>query len=261
MWEVVLPLLGFLIGIVAAMTGVGGGIFIVPLLTLVFGFVPAHAVGTSLAVIVFTAVAASFGYWRQKLVFFRAGLLLAVATVPGSVLGAYLTSVLSPAVLGLVFGVFLVVVAVRMVFESTAFRGKKGSGRSLVVSEEALFADKRRLSVGVGLSFFGGVASGLLGIGGGVLLVPIMALILLLPMHVVVATSMLTMILTSVAGAAQHYVQGNIDFAYALLLAVGAVVGAQVGAYISGKLSGRNLRRIFAVVLLIVSVQMIIKFV
>jgi uncharacterized membrane protein YfcA len=262
MWEFFLPVLGFLIGAVAALAGVGGGVFIVPLLTLVFSFSPAHAVGTSLMVIVFTAVAASVNYSRQKRIYVKTGLLLAVMTVPGAVLGAYLTSVLPASALGLIFGVFLILVALRMIFEGGVFRkSEEGSSRAVVNSEREVFASKRRVASGVFLAFFGGLASGLLGIGGGAVLVPIMALVMALPIHVVVATSMFTMIFTSLSGVAQHYALGNVNLEFALLIAVGSVLGAQLGAYASKRLSGKNLRRVFAVVLIIVSVQMIIKFV
>jgi uncharacterized membrane protein YfcA len=262
MWELLLPVAGFLIGIVAAMAGVGGGVFIVPLLALAFSFSPAHAVGTSLTVIVFTAVAATVSYSRQKRVYYKIGLLLAVLTVPGAVLGAYLTSVLPASLLGLIFGVFLVLVAVQMVAEGSIFRknGKQGSSVS-VNSEAELCASKNRLVTGVLLAFFGGLASGLLGIGGGAVLVPIMVLVLMMPIHIAVATSMFTMILTSLSGVAQHYALGNVNLEFALLIAVGSVLGAQLGAYTSKRVSGKNLRRIFAVVLIIVSAQMIIKFI
>jgi uncharacterized membrane protein YfcA len=141
---------------------------------------------------------------------------------------------------------------------------KKGTAlkqeAKVVGSEHELFLNKQRLVLGVGLGFFGGLASGLLGIGGGALLVPIMAFIMLMPMHVVVATSMFTMIFTSISGVIQHYTLGNIDFTYALLLAVGAVVGGQVGAWLCKKVSSQNLRRVFAVVLIVVSINMILKF-
>jgi uncharacterized membrane protein YfcA len=257
MWELLLPLAGFLIGAVAAMAGVGGGAFIVPLLTLAFAFPPDHAIGTSLTVIVFTAVAATLGYSRQRRIYYKTGLLLAVLTVPGAVLGAYLTVILPASLLGLIFGVFLVLVAVQMI--AGGGLGKRGAG--LVNSEAELFASKKRLAGGVLLAFFGGLASGLLGIGGGALIVPIMALVLLMPIHVAVATSMFTMILTSLSGVAQHYALGNVNLEFALLIAVGSVLGAQLGAYTSKKVSGKNLHRIFAVVLIIVSVQMIIKFI
>jgi len=258
MWELLLPLAGFLIGAVAAMAGVGGGVFIVPLLTPAFSFSPAHAVGTSLTVIVFTAVAATVGYSRQKRIYYKTGLLLAVLTVPGAVLGAYLTVILPASLLGLIFGVFLVLVAVQMI--AGGGLGKRGADGS-VSSEAELFTSRKRLAGGILLAFFGGLASGLLGIGGGAVLVPIMVLVLLMPIHVAVATSMFTMILTSLSGVAQHFALGNVNIEFALLIAVGSVFGAQLGAYTSKRVSGRNLRRIFAVVLIIVSVQMIIKYI
>ena len=263
MWELILPFLGFLAAIFAVMTGVGGGVFFVPLLTLAYGFMPAQAVGTSLLVIVFSGLSASVSYARQKQIFFKTGLLLAVATIPGTVVGAFLTSVLPGAVLGLVFGVFLSIVAIRMITTSEIFRRRKTEQVRLKVveSERELFDDKKRFAIGFGLSFFAGLVSSLLGIGGGALLVPIMSLVMLMPIHAVVATSMFTMIFTSLSGVAQHYTLGNIDFAYALLLIVGAIVGAQLGAWLSKKISGATLRIIFAVVLIIVSVQMIIKFI
>jgi uncharacterized membrane protein YfcA len=258
MWELLLPLAGFLIGVVATLTGVGGGVFIVPLLTLAFSFSPADGVGTSLTVILFTAIGATLGYSRQKRIYYKAGLLLAVLTVPGALLGAYLTAVLSASWLGVIFGVFLILVAAQIIAKGVL--GKRGAGSSMN-SEAEVFGSRRRLAGGILLAFFGGIASGLLGIGGGVVLVPIMALLLLMSMHVAVATSMFTMILTSLSGVAQHYALGNINLEFALLIAVGSVLGAQVGAYTSKKVSGRNMRRIFAVLLIIVSVQMLIKFI
>lgn len=263
MWELLLPLVGFLVAVVAVMTGVGGGVFFVPLLTLVYGFVPANAVGTSLLVIIFSGTSATFGYSRHKLVFFKTGLILALATVPGSVVGAFLTSVLSGQVLGLLFGVVLVLVGVRMAFATNLFRKKRNSGgeRKVVWVESELFRARQRFLAAFGLSFFGGLASGLLGVGGGFLLVPTMSLVLLLPMHVVVATSMFTMVFTSLAGVIQHWSLGNVNFVYGLLIAVGAVVGAQVASWICKRVSGKYLQLVFAVFLIAVSVQMIVKFI
>jgi len=263
MWELILPFLGFLIAFVAVMIGVGGGVFIVPLLTLAYGFAPAHAVGTSLMVIIFGGISATVGYSRHKLVFFKTGLLLAIATVPGSILGAYLTSIMSGAVLAFIFGGFLIVVAIRMILSNDLVRPKKpGAKNSKVVwSEPDVFADKRRFLVAFGLSFFGGVASALLGIGGGLVFVPVLSLVLLLPIHVVVATSMFTMVFTSFVGVVQHWTLGNVNLEYGLFLAIGAVLGAQVGSWACKRVSGDKLQVVFAVALVLLSAQMIFKFV
>ena len=258
-----LPLIGFLVAIVAVMTGVGGGVFFVPLLTLAYMFAPAHAVGTSLLAIIFSGISATVGYSRHNLVFYKTGIVLAITTVPGSIVGAFLTSVLSGSVLGLTLGGFLIVVGVQMAYRSKILRRKKAeqSDRKVVWVENELFADKSRFLTAFGLSFFSGLLSGLLGIGGGLLLVPIMSLVLLMPIHVVVATSMFTMIFTSFSGVIQHWSLGNVDFVFGLLIAVGAVVGAQVGSWVCKRVSGEYLQAIFAFLLIVISVQMIVKFI
>jgi len=281
MWSsLVLPLAGFLIGIVASMTGVGGGIFIVPLLTGLFGFIPQSAVGTSLATIVFTAAAASYFYDRQGRVFFRTGCLLAVTSVPGAYLGAYLTTVISPSLLGLIFGLFLLVVSLRMIIDRRSGSRTLGAAgsiggetpndgqiggqaevRSSSVADALLVRSRRKIVLGVCLSFFGGLASGFLGIGGGVLTVPIMTLGMGVPIHYATATSMFTMIWTSLSGVAKHALAGHVRVEFAVLLALGTVFGAPVGARVSRRISGNALRRLFGLILLAVSVQMIVRFI
>jgi len=265
MWELLLPILGFLIGTIASMTGIGGGVFIVPLLTLMYGFYPAHAVGTSLTTIIFTSLASTANYSRQKRIYYKIGLILAITTAPGALLGAYLTSIVSPRMLGLIFGFFILFVALHMTVNFGSIRGKgsvkeKDVPSSLISSEGELFDSRTRVLQGAALSFFGGLASGLLGIGGGVLIVPIMNLAMVMPIHIAVATSMFTMIFTSISGVIQHLSLGNIRLGYALPIAFGTIFGAQLGAYISKRLSSKNLRRIFGIVLIVVSIQMILKY-
>jgi hypothetical protein len=115
--------------------------------------------------------------------------------------------------------------------------------------------------LGAILSFLGGIASGLLGIGGGVLMVPILTLIVGMPIHFATATSMFTITFSSTSEAVQHYFANHTNFEYALLLALGAVLGAQVGAFASKKISGKNLRRLFGLIILIIGIQMISKYV
>jgi len=170
-----LLLLGFLIAVFAAITGVGGGVLFVPLLTLGYGFLPAQAVGTSLMVMVFGGFGATIGYAFQKRVYFRAGLLLALATAPGAVLGAYLTAVLPSTVLGVAFGAFLILLSARMIYANRA-KARDAAKAPLVTCEADCFKNKRRLLLGFTFAFFAGVVSGLLGIGGGVMLVPILLL-------------------------------------------------------------------------------------
>jgi uncharacterized membrane protein YfcA len=268
----VLPAAGFLVGIIASMTGVGGGIIIVPLLTILFGFVPQHAVGTSLGSIIFTALASSFSYAQQRRIYFRTGLWLTVMSVPGAYIGAYLTTIISSRHLGLIFGVFMLFVSLRMMLKirwggrpmRTAEAAAAYAPNSRVPVPEKTDAELVRLTglliPGVGLSFFAGVASGFLGIGGGVLGVPILNLVMHLPIHFATATSMFTMIFTSVSGAAKHALAHHVHWSQALLLALGTIFGAQVGASFSRRVSGAALSLIFGAVLLLISLQMILKF-
>jgi hypothetical protein len=269
----VLPAAGFLVGIIASMTGVGGGIIIVPLLTILFGFVPQHAVGTSLGSIIFTALASSFSYAKQRRIYYRTGLWLAVMSVPGAYVGAHLTTVISPRNLGLIFGVFLLFIALRMMFKMKAGRSAAGAAAGAATdfaassrvrlpekTDAELVRSARLMVPGVGLSFFAGVASGFLGIGGGALGVPIMNLVMRLPIHFATATSMFTMIFTSVSGVAKHALAEHVYWSQALLLALGTIFGAQVGAGFSRRVSGAALSLIFGAVLLLMSLQMILKF-
>jgi hypothetical protein len=265
MWELLLPLLGFLIGAIAALTGIGGGVFIVPVLTLLYSFSPANAAGTSLTTIVFTALAATLNYSRQRRISYKTGLMLAVVTAPGGMLGVYLSTVLSAKLLGVLFGFFVIIfVALPMSIDPRSFRLKRfstsGADKRAVEPDEVFFSSRRKMLFGAVLSFLGGIASGLLGIGGGVLIVPILTLVVGMPIHFATATSMFAITFTSTSEATQHYLAKQTNFEYALLLASGTVLGAQVGAYASKKTSGKNLRRIFGIIIVIVGIQMISKY-
>ncbi len=262
MEHLLLPGAGFLIGILAAMTGVGGGIFIVPLLTIGYGLIPQQAVGTSLGSIIFTAMAATYSYARQRRIFYRLGLLMAGGSVPGAYFGAYMTTVVSPRGLGLAFGAFLFLISVRMILNDLGSSADPSSeGFSLPsVSEKDYLPSFLAMGRGLLFGFLAGFGSGFFGVGGGVLAVPAMNFGLRIPIHYATATSMFIMILTSVSGAAKHTLAHHVNWGFALLLAFGTVFGAQVGAGFSRKVSARMLRRIFGVVMLVVSIQMVLRF-
>jgi hypothetical protein len=253
-----LPVFGFLIGIIASMTGVGGGIFIVPILTFFYTFVVNSATGTSLTSIIFTAIASTLNYAKQKRIYLKTGATLIITTAPGAYLGAWLATIMEERMLGLVFGAFLILVAIRMII--SALRTKAQKQVQSVRTDTELLHSGKTIIIGAGLSFFGGVASGLLGIGGGTLVVPILIVAMGIPIHYATATSMFTMIFTSISGVARYVQSDLINFPVALLLAAGTVMGAQVGAYTSKKISGRNLGLIFGIMLVVAGANMIQKF-
>ena len=254
-----LVIFGFFIGILASMTGVGGGVFIVPILTFFYDFTPlSSATGTSLTAIIFTAIASTVNYARQKRIYYKTGLLLVVTAAPGAYIGGYIAKITQEKLLGLIFGVFLILVAIRTVFSLVR---KRSADNALSVKTDAeLIRSGKIIIIGVALGFFGGFASGLLGIGGGTLIVPILTFALGMPIHLATATSMFTMIFTATSGVAEYYQAGLVNFPVALLVAAGTVVGAQVGAYTSKKISNRNLTAIFSIMLIVAGTNMIIKY-
>ena len=271
MWSLILlPLLAFLIGVVAAMLGIGGGVFLVPSLILLpwYALDPATASGTSLAAIVFISLSSTFRYRKQKRVDYLLGFAFATATIPGAFLGSYVKSIIETRILGLIFAFFLIFVSIRMFIgkrgkeskseDSANKRGKKK--RRIIDSYGKIFTYSVNLRAVPLLGFAGGFSSGLLGIGGGSVLVPAMNMVLGIPIHVAVATSMFIMIFTSTSGTLTNIWLNQIRFDYALLLAIGIIFGAQFGAHYAAKVSARNLQRIFAIVLLIASIRMILKF-
>ena len=258
-----LALLAVFIGIVAALIGIGGGALIVPTLVLLFEFTSQKAVGTSSSVIVATSLSAAAAYAWQRRIDYRLGLALAAGTIPGSVLGAYATGFVSTQLLRVLFGLFMMAVSLRMVFSSdkrvsmvSTTRG--GWARSIVDSRGVLFEYKASMLPGVAFSFLAGVASGLLGIGGGAVMVPVMTFLVGIPMHIAVATSAFMIVFSSFSAAVTQIAQGNVVFEYAAALALGSVIGAQIGARLARRIRPGRLRKVFGVFLFVIGLRMVI---
>ena len=146
-WEAVLPLIGFLIGLISVMVGLGGGFLVVPLLTLIYAFSPANAVGTSLTTILMTTAVASVYYSKQKKIYYKMGLILTVAAVPGAILGSFLTSEVSGQVLGLLISVFLIVVAWQVVSRKETENSCENSENDSRFSEKELLSQNRQVFI------------------------------------------------------------------------------------------------------------------
>ncbi len=259
MWEAILPVIGFLIGLVSVMVGLGGGFLVVPLLTLVYAFAPSDAVGTGLATILMTTAVGSAYYWKQKQTYYKIGLILSAAAVPGAIFGSYLTTEVPEQVIGLLIGVFLVLMAWQIVSRRETENNCKNANGNTGFPEKELLSQKRNLSLGVILCFFAGLIGGLLSIPG-VLLVPIMLLVLRMPFKAVAATSVFTMVFISLAGTVQHISLGNVNLEYALLIGSGSMFGGLLGAYLCKISSSRTLRWVLCGLLLFIGLQMFLKY-
>ena len=264
MFGVVLGLAAVGIGILASMIGVGGGFLVVPMLILGWGFSAQDAAGTSLLMIVFTSTSSTFAYWRQRRVDMRLGLILEAATLPGALLGAYLTSILSSKVLEGMFGIFLAGIAVKMFLarELPDRAEHEGSAtRKIIDAHGHVFEYTPNLAAGLPGGFLAGMSSGLFGIGGGVLKVPLLRLVLKVPMHIAAPTSMFMMIFTSIGGAMAHAALGHTRVSYAIPLILGIIVGTQIGARLARRTRSRVLELILAACLLIVGLRMTLCFI
>jgi len=262
-----------LIGCFASMMGVGGGIFIVPMLTLIFSFPAENAVGTSITAVLFTSISSSIVYFRRRLIDYRLGIILVITSLIGVRLGALATARVHSEIILLAFGLLLIYPSVMMIKgqkpseivnvirgSSGKASGKRSSGytRRVEVGGEIYeysYSYISALLIGLGA----GLASGFLGIGGGTIMVPSMVLLLNLPMIVAVATSLFVMVPTSFLGAYTHFTLGHVNFEYAIPLIIGVFAGAQIGARIAQRVPATRLRQIFGVLLLYASLRMILS--
>ncbi|MEM2926111.1 MAG: sulfite exporter TauE/SafE family protein [Candidatus Bathyarchaeia archaeon] len=257
--------LAFAIGILSSMMGVGGGFLAVPALVILFSVPFQQAAGTSLLMIVFTAISSTFAYFRQKRIDPGLGILLALGSVPGSSIGAYTTEFFGGKELSAAFGIFIALASLRMILNprnpsSEARVLSERWRRRLVDATKKTFEYNANPLSCLGLGFFGGFASGLFGVGGGIVMVPAMRLLLGVPMHIAVATSMFTMIFTSIFGVLTHLYLGNVIPHYALLLALGVIMGAQIGALIAKQLKERRLQMFFGVLMIFVGIRMVMEY-
>ncbi|NJE31048.1 sulfite exporter TauE/SafE family protein [Thermococcus sp. 18S1] len=237
---------GVFIGILAALFGLGGGFLIVPTLNFL-GVEIHHAVGTSSAAVVFTSLSSAIAYSRQKRIHYKVGLLLASTAVVGAYIGAWMTSFISAAQLKVIFGLALVIVAVRIYRKKTAEPSE--------VKLEEVEVNYKLVPIG---GFFAGIASGLLGVGGGIINVPFLTY-LGLPIHYAVATSSFAIVFTATAGALKHYAMGNVETQWLVLLVPGLIIGAQLGARIAKRTRASSLKKAFAVVMALLALRMILK--
>ena len=218
---------GVLAGIIAGLLGVGGGIIIVPMLVF-FGKLPVNAVATSSLAIVITSISGSFQNWREGNLNFKKVISLGLPAVATAQLGLYLASHFSPLLLLSLFAILLFV-NVYLV-----------SLRRRLVTMENVSVDHDRIFLNTILTGgAAGILSGLFGVGGGVIMVPLQMLLLGEKIKVAIQTSLGVIILTAISASIGHAVAGNILLTEGLLIGFGGLVGAQFGTRFLPKLSDR----------------------
>ncbi len=255
-YVIILAIFAIGVGILSSMLGIGGGVLNTPLLLIFFAFTEQEAPATALVGGLFVSIAATIGYWKQKPrpVIPKIGLLLAVLTVPGSLFGVFLrTLITAPYALRLIFGLTLFPLALKMLFAKS--RGKSDFTTELANWDMSQITRKQMITSLLG-AFIGGISAGLLGLGGGAVIVPVLCVLMGLPMHAAVATSMFTMVFTTSAGTAYNFMLGSVDPYFALAIGLGMLVGGQVGSRLACRVNAVQLKQIFGLIIILPLISM-----
>ncbi|MEO8216975.1 MAG: sulfite exporter TauE/SafE family protein [Acidobacteriota bacterium] len=275
----ILALSGFAAGMVGALFGLGGGILIIPILVLLLK-VPMHnAIATSLICVIATSSAAASRNVSTGTANVRLGMTLEVCTVVGAMLGGLLAGILHARTLMTLFGAAMLLMVVPM---ARGVDAEEGTGGELIPAggepePERGFSRKldgeyfdgasgsfvrysvRRLPVAFGISSLAGVLSGLLGVGGGILKVPVLVTYCGIPMKAAAATSNFMIGVTAVASAFVFYGRGDVLPFLTGATAAGVFLGSRSGTSLSGRLQSGRLRKAFAMIMVITAAQMLWK--
>ena len=234
--------LGFVAGVLGSMIGLGGGIIVVPVLTF-FGFSPTLAASNSLFAAFNNSVASTISYSRQKRIEYSLGIKLGLLTIPGTVLGAYISSDVTPEIFKILFGFVLIASSVYIFLRKKIMGKQKSLTRQMMV-----FA--------IGASFFAGIISAFFGIGGGIIFVPLMIVGMGMAMKKAAPTSQLILLFASLSGVIVHTILGHSDFLQAGLLSVGSFAGGLLGARLSVDINERFLQILVSVVIIGAAIKM-----
>ena len=253
-------------GAFGSLLGLGGGILIVPLLTIGFGLPLREAVGVSLVCVIMTSSAAAGVYLERHVANLRLGMTLEPFTATGALVGGSIAFLLDERLLSGLFAALLLYVAATMVRSSRTPAARaaeealaEASAADALIDEAPAVpshAPIRNMRLGVAGSFGAGIVSALLGIGGGIIKVPLMHLGMGVPLRVAAATSNLMIGITAAASAVIYALNGGIDPYVAGPTALGVFIGATAGSRVGHRIQVRYLRALFVVVLGGTAIQM-----
>jgi uncharacterized membrane protein YfcA len=255
-------------GLVGALTGLGGGVIVTPALTLLLGVDIRYAIGASLVSVIATSSGAAAAYVRDGLSNIRIGMFLELATTVGAICGALLANKIPTAVLAVIFGLVLL----HSAWQTSQMRKEVllppgGTPLAARLKLNGVYRSRTETipysvshpGAGFGLMYIAGLLSGLLGIGSGALKVIAMDRIMGIPFKVSTATSSFMIGVTGVASAAIYLKRGYIHPVIALPVMLGVLSGSMVGARLLPRLPVRTLRRLFAILVGVIAVQMIFE--
>lgn len=262
-----LPVLGFAIGTLGTLVGAGGGFVLVPVLLFLYADDSPEVVTTiSLAVVFLNALSGSAAYARQGRIDYRTGLMFSAAAIPGSILGAYAVRFLSRGAFNIVFGGMLLAIAALIIVRPAPRTRQRAprtgeTTRSLRDRTGHTYVWSFRPARGVTLSFVVGFVSSVLGIGGGIVHVPVLVLLLSYPIHVATATSHFVLAITALSGTLTHIAAGEFADVWrrTLVIGIGVIAGAQLGAALAPHARPALITRALAGGLALVGVRLLLR--
>jgi uncharacterized membrane protein YfcA len=268
---VLVALISFGAGLLGSLLGLGGGMIVVPALTLLLGVDIRLAIGASIISVIATSSGAAAAYVRDHLANLRVAMFLELGTTAGAITGAWVAGLLHPRWLFVLFGSILGYSALAMLrprpLAAAFHQGESGLAYRLRLNssyfddarDREIFYEPARPMLGLSLMYVAGIVSGLLGIGSGALKVPAMDLAMGLPIKVSTATSNFMIGVTAAASAGLYFSRGQIDPFVAAPVAIGVLLGAFAGSRLLSRVSSRALRITFVVILVVVSLQMLVR--
>ena len=256
-------------GFLGALTGLGGGVVVVPALALALGVDIKYAIGASLVSVIATSSGAAAAYVKEGYSNIRIGMLLEIATTLGAVLGAYLTGFVSTHVIAIIFGLVLLQAAYQSFVNAEPENGAAIESDSLArrlrlngeypVDGRRQEYGVRNVPTGFGLMFGAGALSGLLGIGSGAVKVIAMDRAMKIPFKVSATTSNFMIGVTAAASAGVYLSRGYIDPRVAMPVMLGVLGGAFLGTKVLVRARVKTLRLVFGCVILLLAIEMIVN--
>jgi uncharacterized membrane protein YfcA len=248
-------------GIVSAVVGLGGGFLFVPTLTLLFNLNVKTAMGTSLAVIIFTSFSASFWYHRQGKILYKVALVIIPPSVLFSVIGSMMTRYIDTRILAGIFSAVLILISLEMLIPAFRFFPEIRFGPSFLLSttvpsQQTQPVTRIPYSHLIIWGAVGGFLGGITGTSGGTIFVPALATIGV-PMHYAVATSMFSVIALAIAGAITYAALGQISLPFMIVYGIGAALGSGLGTVVATRTNELHIRRIFGFLLIFMALLMV----
>jgi uncharacterized protein len=259
-------LIAVLAGFLGSLTGLGGGVVIIPALTLLFHVDIHYAIGASLVSVIATSSGAAAAYVREGYTNIRIGMFLEIATTVGALFGAVLATIIAPSAIAVIFGLVLIYSAIQsgrarhehpLDKQPDKLATRLGMNSTYPTSEGNQSYYVHRVPGGMGVMLVAGSLSGLLGIGSGAFKVLAMDQVMRIPFKVSTTTSNFMIGVTAAASAGIYLNRGYIKPGLAMPVMLGVLIGSLLGARVLMEAKSKTLRRVFAVVILVLALEMI----